>query len=511
MLPPAENRSSGGLLQRGQETPDPRMETLNVVVLDGHGLPVTDLTAGDFQITDGGKPRSISYFRVNDRKAYAKRAASINPREFSNGAGLKTPGATVILLDFLNLGFGSRGMAVSSIERQIAQVESPDSLYLYIVTVDGGLLPVRGVPQPSDAAVAGMPAAEPETASQPWTARIKPLLDSAVQAVTRVRDVNIDVFVRTRLTLRVLDNLGAQLAAIPGRKNVIWVTDGVPVELGYRRSDTFEPIDFTPDLRMLSDALDRSYAALYPVRQVMLGSSDQIGALSDGAGATGGAGTGIDSIGTLDLLADFTGGRRSTNKDILEALQQSTRDLAFSYQIGFYAPPENWNDNFHKLRITTKRKGVHIQAKSGYYAWKYEAGSRSTDAFRATAAAANDADEIGLRATVEPALGDPHLSLRIDGQDVWLVPDGDRFTARLRVMTVEYGSDGKVSATEPQSLDIRCTAAERQQILSAGIQTALIIPASPGQVRYRVMVFDRASNGIGSVTIPAAALESRGK
>ena len=43
-------------------------------------------------------------------------------------------------------------------------------------------------------------------------------------------------------------------------------------------------------------------------------------------------------------------------------------DLHFFYQIGYNVPPDNWNDKFHKLRVTTTRKGVRIQAKTGYCA-----------------------------------------------------------------------------------------------------------------------------------------------
>jgi hypothetical protein len=181
----------------------------------------------------------------------------------------------------------------------------------------------------------GVPAMGPSQGRSPRRGngpqRIKPLLDSAVQAVSHIRTFDIDVFVRTGLTFHVLDKLGAEIAAIPGRKNVIWVTDGVPIELGYQRSDTLEPIDFTPDIRLLSETLDTSYVALYPVRQLMLGRPDDIGAMSGGAGATGSADIGIQSVATLDLFADLTGGRRSTDKDIGGAIQQSMRDLAFSY------------------------------------------------------------------------------------------------------------------------------------------------------------------------------------
>lgn len=116
--------------------------------------------------------------------------------------------------------------------------------------------------------------------------------------------------------------------------------------LGGIRSDTGFPVDFTPQIRQLSEVLERSNIALYPVREIMLGRSDNIGAESGGAGATGGAGTGLQSIATLNLFADLTGGRRSTDKDIGTAVQQAMNDLHFYYQIGYDVPPSYWTTNF---------------------------------------------------------------------------------------------------------------------------------------------------------------------
>jgi hypothetical protein len=106
---------------------------------------------------------------------------------------------------------------------------------------------------------------------------------------------------------------------------------------------------------------------------------------------------GIQSVATLDLFADLTGERRSTGKDIGAAVQKSMRDLAFSYQIGYYPTLGNWDDNFYKLRVTTKRKRLRIQAKTGYYASKSTVGGHSWDTFTAIATASDDAAEI-LRA-----------------------------------------------------------------------------------------------------------------
>jgi hypothetical protein len=107
------------------------------------------------------------------------------------------------------------------------------------------------------------------------------------------RSPDIDIFFRIQLTFAALEPLGEQLSAVPGRKIIVWVTDGVPVALGENPSDTGFPIDFTLQKRQLSEVLERSNIALYPVRQIMLGRSDHIGTESGGAGATGGDGTGF--------------------------------------------------------------------------------------------------------------------------------------------------------------------------------------------------------------------------
>jgi len=287
---------------------DLRLLDLNVVAVDSQEQPVTDLTADDFQVTDAGKPQRISFFRRNGESSGQNQVPTPGPNQFSNRAGGGSPNAIVVLFDLLNLGFGARSMAAGEIVRNLGGIESAGSLYLYLLSVDGKFLPVHGISPGEEPA--------PQPLPERWTQQIKPLMDAGMRAVMGFRSPDIDVFVRIQLTFSALVNLGGQLAAIPGRKIIVWVTDGVPVALGEMRSDTGFPIDFTPQIRQLSEALERSNIALYPVRQIMLGSSDNIGANSGGAGATGGAGTGLQSIATLNQFADLTGGRRSTDKDI---------------------------------------------------------------------------------------------------------------------------------------------------------------------------------------------------
>ena len=475
---------------------EPRLVDLNIIAVDSHGEPVTDLTADDFQVTDAGKPQKIAFFR--GKAGGPEQNSALEPNQFSNRPNGEAPRATVILFDLLNESFGTRGVAANQIVKSLQNFDVAAPLYLYIMTVDGKLLPVHGV-----SPVEGAP---PQPQGAAWTRQIKPLMDEAMKTAMRVRPPDIDVFIRVQMTYALLDAVGVQLSALPGRKNVVWVTDGVPVGLGWRRSDTGEDVDFTPQIRRLSEVLDLSHVMIYPVRQVLLGSPDQIGATSGGNGATGGAGTGVSSIDTLDQFANLTGGRRSADKDIGGAIRQAISDLRFGYQIGYYAPASNWDGKFHKLRVTTKRKGVRLQAKTGYYAWAAPPGSRAQQAFDEASRMSLDAGEIGLRAAVSRDGDGARIEVSIDARDVALVRQGDRYTDQLRVMTAGYLPDGRTESGSVLPLDVQLSADERTQALKEGIKFTESLTAARNEEKFRVIVFDRGSNAVGSVTIPAAAL-----
>ena len=479
---------------RGDDSSGPRLLDLNIVALDNHAQPVTDLTLDDFQVTDAGKPQKLVFFRHRDGSLW--QAPHLAPNEFSNRAGSGIPHATVILFDLMNQSFGSRGYSANQIVHSLENLESADYLYLYILDIEGRLFAVHGLPT-------GGESSPPGTA--PWTKQIKPLLDQALKAVLRVRPVNVDVAIRVQLTFAGLDQMAVELSRVPGRKNLVWVTDGVPIGLGPMRSDTGDFVDFTPQMRLFSQALERSGVAIYPVRQVMLGSPDRIGAASGGDGATGGTGLGLQSIATLEEFANVTGGRPSSGKDIGAAVIQAMNDVRISYQIGYYAPENNWDGKFHKLRVTCKRKGVHLQAKTGYYAWANAPGAQSEQAIRALVATPFDAAEIGLRASLSV---DPknkqvgHFDARIDAKDIALAEGGDHYDGQLRIALVGYTSDGRAQGSQVVPLDLHYTTQERDKALNEGIGVSQNLSLADPFKKVRLIVYDRGSNAIGSITLP---------
>ncbi len=231
---------------RGDNPPqtETQLVDLNVIALDRRGQPVTDLTRDDFQVTDAGKPQQIVFFRHNHARLWP--APPLQPNEFWNRRGANIPHATVVLFDLMNQSFSTRGLGTNQLTYYLESLESADYLYLYFITIDGRIYSVHGLPN------AQAETATPEQA--PWTKDARRIIDQATRDVTRVRPTFMDVALRVQLTYRALESLAAELSRVPGRKNLVWITDGVPIELGPQRSDTGDFVDFTPLLRRSTTA-----------------------------------------------------------------------------------------------------------------------------------------------------------------------------------------------------------------------------------------------------------------
>jgi VWFA-related protein len=493
---------------------DARMVDLNVVALDSHGAPVTDLTRDDFRITDAGKPETIAFFRHRDNAA--KPAPRLAPGEYSNRSAANVPHATLILFDMLNQEFGTRGSTTANLIHDLQSFESADYVYLYILTVNGDLYPVHGLP--------GAEGEASPPGGEPWTRHIKEIMDKALHDLLQVREPEViqDIEWRAQMTFRALDVLGADLSRIPGRKSIVWLSDGVPLALGPRRSDTGDYVDFTPLLRQMTETMDRSNVSIYAVRTIMLGSSANINA-PDSSGSFSGArgmprgsaaGTSIydgsESLATLDTFANLTGGRPDAGKDIGAAVRQALSDVRTSYQIGYYPPAANWDDKFHKLRITCMRKGVRIQAKTGYYAWREPPGAQSTAAVRSALATRFDAAEIGLTARLVPlSTLEAKLEAHIDAHDVVLVHQGDSYHAELRIAFGALIPGAQPALSQLMPFDINFSSQDRDKAFDQGIVVSQTLKLNEDAAAIRLVVIDRSSRAIGSVTVPVPEREQR--
>jgi len=464
---------------------------LNVVAVDARGQAVANLTQEDFQVFDGGKLQHIASFRRNDVKPL--RAAPPRPDESSNRAGAPLSRATVILLDILNAQFDDRAYTVSQLIPALQHVEDSESLFLYFLTMDGTLYPVHPLPDPETPARA---------AARPWTGDIKPLLDEAARKLFNLRPINLLVDARVRMTYAALKVLASRVAETPGRKSIIWISHGVPISIGSRTGD-FDEIDYTPLLQRLTATLDRANVAVYTLR--LRGSLAP--AAADSLTPAGSLGAGLASAETLDEFAGLTGGRAYETLDIARAIAQAASDARMSYLIAYDPPLDKWDGKYHKIRIACSRKGVRLQTKQGYYAFAADAhpGDQETAALETMASSPFDIPEIGIYGRLIPTRktpGEVSLEVRIDAADVQLARQGDVSTGQLAVSVAAYQADGKAELASPGTLSIRLSPEQREQAMKQGFPLVRVVTAPPTVRKLRVMVYDRASGAIGSLTLP---------
>lgn len=128
-----------------------------------------------------------------------------------------------------------------------------------------------------------------------------------------------------------------------GRHVVIAVTDG---------GDTTSRLNIASAMKRLHEA----DAVVYPILVVPIRAN---------------AGRNIGGENALQIIAMRTGGKvyaATLGKELDQVFTEILRDLRTQYLIGFYprgAPPTK--DGFHRLQLRTKRPGLMVQTRSGYY------------------------------------------------------------------------------------------------------------------------------------------------
>ena len=488
-----------------QEQPRGSLVKLNVVALDNHGDPAGDLTEDDFQIRDQNKQYKIALFRKNDAAAQMVAPEKLGPHEFSNRASSAPPTVTLILLDLLNLTVSQQGYARNQLTSVLQKLESTDYVYLYLLTIRGPM------------AIRALPEGQVE-ASGAWVQNVSQMLEDAFGRVYRMAP---DMYAedRVKLTYLSLESLASSLAAFPGRKSIVWISHGVPIAVGPRSSIDGTMVDFQPMLRDFSATVDSATISVYPVGDLSAPAQQQesnLGAFNTtGIPAPVARGTGPQpqqeirvtggSVDTLTEMANMTGGRVHLNNDIGAAVRQAIQDARTNYTIGYYT--DDWDNKFHKVRLNCSRRGVKVLVKEGYYAYANATAEQEKAAIEEATWSPLEAGEIGVRVSVSPSqkvAQGVHLQIKIDANDVRMMraQDKDQYSGQLSITYVAYDADGRASAAPPAEFPFRMSDEQRKGALKAAMSLSQDRAVPDSVKRIRVIVFDRAANTIGSVTIP---------
>lgn len=444
---------------------------LDVAALDGSGEPVTDLKMSDFQITDQGKTEHALFFRQNGAAPSA--AAPLGPHEVSNRTPGPGPHSTVILFDLLNQNQTDRLDTWHKLGRALQQLESGDSLYFYLLNLEGALTPIHPI---------GGKGGDDHN----WTQTVEKTLDKAMKAASHARPVEMnDMELVVKKTYVALETLGKELATLPGRRDIVWITTGMPNVWNPKTPCNGDWVDCALYVPHLSVNLDRDDVAVDPVSYTSSPSPDMTRDLEQIAGLTGGWMYSAEEIGTV--------------------LKLVAKDATTGYSIAYDPGADNWDSKFHKVRVNLERKGIKVHTKQRYYALPdtRPVVARQQAALATVFQRAADDPAIGLRAAIVTEPGKtPKLQIRINPADLLLHEEGGVFTGAVTLVIANLGASGPVGDPSISSFNVHLTREEHETALKEGIPIAQDHAANDAIQRVKILVLDQPSNIAGSVTIP---------
>ncbi|MGA8043623.1 MAG: VWA domain-containing protein [Terracidiphilus sp.] len=551
-----------------------RLVNIEVIALDKKGKPVTGLASSDFALNDNGRPQTIRFFSSPPSSSSAQPAptpAPTQPMSFSNqpSAARLTQSAqnsTILLIDSSNLAWGD----FSNVRRQMLTffktLPAPEPVGVYVLNSHG--FQVLAEPTTDHALIqrtltAWIPDAGSLAHAQDEERRNLQQFDfvHSIYDLTAVNgNANRPAESYTsgandaglyssptdpqlmslgsspgRDSLLFLELIARHLAAVPGHKNLVWVTSNNVLADNLSQAAARQeqgPGHIDSLAASVQEPLNDAHVSLYPLdasqlesaaigadvgtRNVLaIGFSDRDAATAVVGDAASGQAPGRDTArlqqdvkpiqGLFRDLASATGGRALRRaSDIAGELDGIVRSDDAAYLLSF--TPDTQPDNrYHTLSLTVPdRKGIHLQYRTGYLYQKQPDTIR--DQFRQALWSAADVTDLPLHAT--PAADAQGLLLKVivGPGELSPVPGGNRWNDFLDIFLVTRDEVRRQAQVQGERIALHLRDETWQKVQQQGLAFDQRLDAPPATGTLRIIAIDERSGKLGTLTIPAASL-----
>ncbi len=491
-----------------------RIVQVSVTVHDQDGRPVTGLTKNDFVLLDQGQRQQIASFSEQRNLVTTTRAAA--PNLFTNqfAEGVTQAPLTVIVLDTYNAGYWDSKFCpplarvppicavdpmLKAVERFIGQMQPQDRVALYQLADTLYLL--QDFTSDQDALLRGL-----EIARKHLNRFYPP---SATNTI-----------VMSNFTMDAMSVISKRLAFVPGRKNLIWLSNGFPDQ----RVITDEKIDKSAKILAGADTPLNAIDArgFYDVSGGGGGSGPVPHAAPRGP-VEGAPGPGMRNIGigggpvggfnAIRNLSDMSGGHPifGTN-DLAGAIRRVVDDSAATYLLGYYPDHNKWNGEFREIKVKVNRPGVEVRSRKGYFAIADTASAAQKDAEKLADAIKNPLEVTDFAFDVQAdgvlVSGARQLKVRVtlNSTQLRFQQQGDRWTDTLDETWAELNSFGEQVGTISKTIDLTRNEDDYKKLLHDGFTYSKTLVLAKDAAEVRLILRDAGSGAIGSVIIPLSRL-----
>jgi VWFA-related protein len=545
-------------------------ETLvDVTVTDTKGQSIHGLSKTDFTVLEDGKPQPIQGFQEFGTAVIpvTRTPPKLPPDVYTNLQPAPTTAAVnVLLLDALNTGPMDQVFVKQETLKYLKSM--PEGTRVAIMGLSSRLRLLQGFtsdPKILQAVVdskknRSMPSPFIDTDTNDSLDSMMEMVDDATAASLQEFENEQNAFqtdMRNRMTLEALNQIAGYLAGVKGRKNLIWFTAGMPLQMFPQGgvNDMATMTDYTKDLRHTTDLLTAAQVAVYPVDARGLFNSPANSAANAGTGFSSGKGssmatangaflqkTASEQLG-MQAVAEATGGLAYYNTNGLkEAVGKAIENGSDYYSISYVPPDPAFNGAYHGLTIKVNRPGVKLAYRKGYYADDVEHNAIAPGITLATTApepygnnmAASmgrgvpTSSQILFTARVDPmndAVNPPGakvlgaLDAKLQGKalrryEIHFSLPGRQITftdapngmhkAKVEFDVAAYDVYGKLLTSLSQAIDLPLTTERYQLLQTKPFQATQAIDLPIGEQFLRVGVLDGNSDKVGTIEIPLA-------
>jgi VWFA-related protein len=482
-----------------------------VVAKDKHG-PAIGLTKNDFTLFDNGRPQDIAFFSVRSVRdlASAPRTASIpalSPGVVSNrqGPNQEVPATqTVLLLDQVFTEQADQIFAIQRIGRFLDLRRKQDGVGIY--TFGGGMRVVQDVTTDEDRlrrTAKTLKARDARNRSND-TAGMTPKEAAAYTAL------NLEE--RVRALTQAFEAIARHLADVPGRKNLVWITEGFPL---YICNDLI-CVDFRPEMNEAARVLNGANVAVHAAdARGLIGTLSGMSPISNAEKGPQPLGqftgmmrnwanvpAGPSHVETLNLLAGLTGGEAYYNTNgIEESFQKAVQYEDVTYLLGFYPSGEAQDGLAHTLSVKVARPGVTLRYRSNYVALKPGFDAENRPQLDQLLKDPLDSTQIGLLAEATPDRAKPgvyNVHLALDLHDIQLYPADAKWVGEVEIsFYLENAKSAQVTTREIEIPENQLAFA-----LDRGLSLDRQIELQGKSSWVRVAVVDKTTGAAGSLRVP---------
>jgi VWFA-related protein len=547
---PAQEPTPGTTVRESVEV---HVINVDVAVVDSAGRPVLGLTAADFALEEDGAGVPLSNFFAWDEPANTPASAPTpGPQQPAAPADDEQSLRLVVLVDNAHISFAGRRSVFDGLAKALNRsLRTGDKVMLvsygqsfrehHAFTADHKAIATA-------LAALGRETAEGVITANQWNRLLREIANAERQppgaaapySASTTSDYNVlqqrvlfdiqafaeEQYSATHAMIKILANFVDSLAGLPGRKALLWVSEGISRrpgaelmqewqtnfpeaarDLGFNASVEAEHYSLAHDFLELTRRANSGRVMLYTidaaVNRGMEGwNADQTSMVT----LVGLAGTEV--MNRRKELIDFataTGGTAVVNTTHLdETLGDLVSDSRSGYSLGFQ--PGHFGDGrYHRLKVQVKREGVVARYREGYL--DKSAEQRLADRTGATLLEDGGDNPLELQVFVGESTrrGDDSylvpLTLRIPSQDVVLMPADGGAEAQLSVCFVVKDADGRSSEAQPRSVPLKISSGGMAAFQRVGAELSFQLVMRKGPQRVAVTVRDELSLQQSSVIV----------